>query len=440
MARQSAALRKNNPQRMMGLGQAPTVPNLQACLGSKFDSIQVVESVKYTIQVPVSDANIGLTFGDTINLLVSTNTLAGAAFVDSTMITNGVLQTDFFICGFGVHITVEPFVFSQIGNSVSPLAGGAIPPSPDVFSLNDVVNGALGPQFGAGGVAGASTMTPAILEWGGATWRAAWHLANGYRFVWTVNQRLNVVDELLNDIIYCGCPSAGAGGDSDAPVAPFAQRTNEVYGSLCGACQVAGVAFWPVTHRRVGSQGATFPAAGGPNVGDFHPTRDFDLAAQTWGRPDLGANMPFRKLSRCCLMERGVPIIMQLEGTNPLHQAYFQSEISASGSPFFGNGTIPELASPIGGAGGYTQNTLPVMTEQTLDTAPGLVSQQVQVGRAIYKGGLLEIETLLKGYEVMRDWCAFLNGCDAAGNLYLTTGGGGSMLYNAQVGATLAGR
>jgi hypothetical protein len=79
------------------------------------------------------------------------------------------------------------------------------------------------------------------------------------------------------------------------------------------------------------------------------------------------------------------------------------------------------------------------MTELTLDPTPVLVSQQVQVGRRVFKGGVLKISFLIKGFEVMRDWCAFLNSCDAAGNLYFTSNG----IMNpaaAAGGVALAGR
>jgi hypothetical protein len=419
----NTALRKLNPQRFMGLGQAPGVPALQQCLGSKFDAIQVIEYVTWTIDLPVADADVASTFGDTINLFGNTSSVPGVASVDSSFVVNGILQTDMFLCGYGVHVFAEPERWAQIGNGISPNAGGAIVPSPDAITQNDQTNGALGPAVASG----ATTVTPAAVEWGGPAWRAAWHLANGYRFVWTVNQRINIIDEQLADVSYFGSYAvAQAAGDADVVIAPYVQRLNKRYASFTGA-GASSSAFWPVTHRRVGS--VTSAAA---NVGDFHVTRDFDLAAVTSGGlapTQAGCCSPFRKLPRCCLIERGLPIGMELVANDSVHQANFQSEISASGAPLNGNGTVPELDTPTGSTG-FTLTGAQVMLEQTLDTPPVLVSQAIQVGRNTFKGGLLKIAFLLKGYEVMRDWCAFLQSCDANGNLYFSTGGGGTSQYN----------
>lgn len=427
MRQNNAAVRKNNPNRYMGtMGQAPTTGALQQCLGSKFDSIQVIEYVTWTIDLPVADADVASTFGDTINLFGNNTSVAGVASVDSSFVVNGILQTDMFLCGFGVHVFSEPERWCQIGNGISPLSGGLIPPSPDVYSLNDANNGALGPQFIA---AGGGTINPAVLEFGAPAWRAAWHLANGYRFVWTVNQRINIIDEQLADVSYYGSYAvAQAAGDADVTIAPYVQRLNKRYASFTGSGATT-TSFWPITHRRVGSTGT-----GAGNLGDFHVTRDFDLASVTSGGlapTQAGCCTPFRKLPRCCLIERGLPIGMELVANDAIHQTNFQTEISASGTPLNGNGTVPEFDAPLGGTGGFTQTGVAVMTEQTLDTTPVLVSQAVQVGRNVFKGGLLKIAFLLKGYEVMRDWCAFLQSCDANGNLYFSTAGGGTSMYNA---------
>ena len=434
----SAALRKSNPNRQMGLGACPGLSTLQQCLGGKFDSIPVIEYVTWTVSLPVADANVEGTFGDSINLFGNAQSVPGVASVDSSFVVNGILQTDMFVIGFGAHFFAEPQTWSQIGTSITP-GTGVIPPSPDVFTGNDLANGALGATFAAG----TSTINPAVVEWGAPAWRAAWQASNAYRFVWTVNQRMNVIDEQLADVSYFGpYAEAYAASDSEIPIHPFVQRLNASYAALCKACnQVGGFGFYPVSHRRVGSVSSysTTGAEGGTsvgNVGVFHPTRDFDLAGTTWGglaNNSAGCGSPFRKLPRPCLIERGLPIGFSLEANDQVNLDNFQSEISASGAPLNGNGSVPEFDAPTGGSGGFTSGaTSPatgptagqqVMGELTLDATPVLVSQTVQVGRSIYKGGQFKLSFLIKGYEVMRDWCAFLSGCDAAGNLYMTSGG-----------------
>ena len=99
--------------------------------------------------------------------------------------------------------------------------------------------------------------------------------------------------------------------------------------------------------------------------------------------------------------------------------------LRVSGAPLNGNGTVPELDSALpGSAGGFPAGgpTTAIMPEVTLDATPVYISQQVQVQRNVYKGGALKFSFLLKGYEVMRDWCVFLAGCDANGTLFLSNG------------------
>jgi hypothetical protein len=431
--------RAQNPNRLMGLGACPSIDNLRGCLGLKFDSIPVIEYVTWTVTLPVADQFVQSTFNDEIQLFGSNSSVPGVAAVDSSFVVNGILQTDMFIVGFGAHFFSEPQTWSQIAGSISP-AAGVVPPVPDVVTQNDILNGALGPTFAAG----TSTITPAVIEWGAPAWRAAWQAANAYRFVWTVNQRMSVVDEMLADVSYFGpYAEASAASDSEIPIHPFVQRINAAYAALCKACnQAGGFGVYPVTHRRVGSVSAfntTGTETGGTavgNVGIFHPTRDFDLAPTTWGgiaNNGAGGRNPFRKLPRPCLIERGLPIGFQLEASNQVNLNNFQSEISASGAPLNGNGSVPEFDAPTGGAGGFTTGTLTpagggaagqqILAELTLDSSPTLASQSVQIGRSVYKGGQFKLSFLLKGYEVMREWCGFLNSCDAAGNLYITSGG-----------------
>jgi hypothetical protein len=435
----SKIARATNPNRQLGLGACPDVNTLKSCLGGKFQDIPVIEYVTWTVTLPVADQNVQATFSDEINLFGNASSVPGVAAVDSSFVVNGILQTDMFVIGFGAHFFNEPQSWTQIGNSITP-AAGVIPPSPDVATANDLANGALGTTFA--GATPTSTISPAVVEWGAPAWRAAWQAANAYRFVWTVNQRMNVIDEMLADVSYFGpYAEASAASDSEIPIHPFVQRLNASYAALCKACnQAAGFGFYPVSHRRVGSV-TTYGTTGGTvapvgNVGIFHPTRDFDLAGTTWGglaNNSAGQCTPFRKLPRPCLIERGLPIGFSLQASNQVNLDNFQSEISASGAPLNGNGSVPEFDAPTGGAGGYTTGALwpstgpaagqTVMGELTLDATPVLASQQVQIGRSVYKGGQFKLAFLIKGYEVMRDWCGFLNGCDAAGNLYTTSGG-----------------
>jgi hypothetical protein len=441
----SKLARSQNPKRQMGLGACPSIGALQSCLSTRFDAIPVLDFTTVTVVLPVADAVAQSLFGDEVIFLgnggnLGINSAPGIGAVDTTFYAGGILQNDLFITGYGFHVFGEPEQWSQIVNSITP-ASGVIPPSPDVATLNDINNGALGPSFAAGG---GSTINPGAVEWGGPAQRAAWQFANAYRFLWNFG-RLNIVDEMVADVAYFGSyADAQAAGDAEVPVHPYIQRLNAIYAALCKACnQTAGFGAYPITHRRVGSVsgfGADGTEGGTPpvgNVGLFHPTRDFDLAPARLGglAPNqTGCCNPFRKLGCAYLLERGLPLGIVLEASNQINLNNFLTEISASGAPLNGNGSVPEFDAPTGGSGGFTTGTaspagvapttgMNVMAELTLDSTPVLASQQVQIGRSIFKGGQLKLSLLLKGYEVQRDWCQFLNGCDAAGNLYMTSGG-----------------
>ena len=305
-----------------------------------------------------------------------------------------------FVCGIGIHAFGEPISFSQIGNSVATSVT-SYPISPDVFSSNnDLPNGALGPTA-------AGSVIPAQFEWGFADWMALWHLVNAYQFQWTFCQRYLLINELAADVAYFGPYAEGIGmGTSDVAVQQFIKQANSVYRASGGSV------FLPVSHRRVGSVSvsATAGTAGLTLTGDtgvFHPTRDFDLAPVTFGgiknQGSSGA-LPFRKMTKPIFLQAGLPIKMQLVAQDAYHQAQMQRYLSISEGA--GNNatalvqvdsTLNGLQAPVaaGNAG----------LELTLDQGSNrFAAQGTNTDRALFKGGVLKLSMLLKGFEVGGQW------------------------------------
>jgi hypothetical protein len=380
-----------------GLGAAPgTLGAAEKCLRCSFGNIPVIEEVVWTIPLPITSEEATSTFGDTVNLLSGSSAVPGVASIDSTFLINGILQTDILAQGIGVHIFCEPMSFSTIGNAfLAPNTMIAAPPSPDVFTVNDVTGGAFGvlPSIAANPVPSA----PAVLEWGADVWRAGWNFINAYQFQWKTNQRELVLNELAADVSYFGSfADAEAAGTSEVPIIEFVAAVNAMYRSR-GSASV----FVPVSHRRVGSVGA---APG--NVGVFHPTRDFDLAPVTWGGlrwQGYGCKgQMYRPIESPCFLERGIPIGMLFVVQDAVHHAAMLEALTITNDPL-GTNISPDSNMSCIQATALTGG----MLEQTLDPVPVLVSQAVNVCREVFKGGVLKLGIKIKGWEMPGGWKAF---------------------------------
>jgi hypothetical protein len=397
--------------RNFGLGAAPTDQGaMAAAMGCPFNQVPVLEYVTLTIPLPLQDTAVTATFGDNINVLnVGQSAPPGVVSVDSSFAINGILQSNMFVCGIGIHAFGEPISFSQIGNSVlSSLT--AFPISPDVFSNNDLNNGALGSTA-------AGSMIPAAIEWGFADWMALWHMMNAYQFQWTFCQRYLLINELATDVAYYGPFADGKGmGDSDIIVQQFIRQVNSYYRTNGGSV------FLPVTHRRVGSvntgaTGVTITA----NTGVFHPTRDFALAPVTFGglqNQGTSGGLPFRKLTKPIYLQAGLPIKMQLVAQDAYHQQQMQRYMSISEGAGNNATAIVQVDTTLHGLQTPTVNQ---GLELTLDQGGNQFSGQgTNTDLAIYKGGVMKLSMQLKGFEVCGAWQACFQGSQAAAALAST--------------------
>jgi len=392
--------------RLVGLGlAAPGDCNdnsgIEQVAKCAFPNIPVIEYTTWTVPLPLSDTQLQETFGEQINVL-SPGTQPGVASVDTSFASgyNGILQTDMLVVGFGIHCFGEPMAFTTIGNAIPSAATGATPPvSPDVFTQNDLNNGALGITAG---------VNPATLEWGFADWNALWHLANAYQFRWIFQQRHALVQEMVADVAHFGPYAEGVGmGTSEAPIQQYVAQVNGQYAGLAATSRFA-----PVNFRRIGSVSNSVTATTFTgNVGVFHPTRDYDTAPMSWGglrNQGTTGQHPFRRLARPVLLEKGIPIGMQLQATDSYHYEQMLrymsiSENSTSGANQVANvqidGSYSGLSLQVGGATGHTA------LELTLDAGGNYYApQQVQTNRSIFKGGTMKLAILIKGFEVWGQW------------------------------------
>jgi hypothetical protein len=315
--------------------------------------------------------------------------------------------------GVGVHVFCEPMSFSTIGNAFEAPATTVVPPpSPDVFTDNDVFNGALGGAFGD--TEPTKSVSPAVFEFGADVWRAGWNFINAYQFQWRASQRELIINELAADVSYFGAfADAEASGTSEVPIIEFVAAVNATYRSKGSA-----TIFLPVSFRRVGS------VNGGANlnVGVFHPTRDFDLAPVTWGGLRFQGygcrGQMYRPIESPCFLERGIPIGMQFVVQDAVHQALMLQAVTINNEPLGTNISPDENFSCTTGvgtgavhgtptAGAITTGADNVMLEQTLDSTPVLVQQSVNVCREVFKGGILKIGIKLKGWEMPGGWKAY---------------------------------
>jgi hypothetical protein len=397
-----------------GLGATPgDAAAAQKCLRCSFGNIPVIEEVVWTIPLPLTSAEALATLGDTVNLLSGSSSVPGVASIDSTFLINGILQTDILAQGIGVHVFCEPMSFSTIGNAwVAPDTTEASPPSPDVFTTNDLTARAMSTQVDADG----GNFTPAVFEFGADVWRAGWNFINAYQFQWKTSQRELVLNELAADVSYFGSfADAEASGTSEVAVIEFVAAVNATYRSKGSA-----TIFLPANFRRVGSVNSTSATV---NVGVFHPTRDFDLAPVTWGGlrwQGYGCKgQMYRPVESPCFLERGIPIGMLFVVQDAVHQALMLQAVTLDNEPLGVNVSIDENLSDASAvvptpatpgtptAGAIVVGGNNTMLEQTLDATPVLVTQSVNTSRQVFKGGILKLAIKIKGWEMPGGWKAY---------------------------------
>jgi hypothetical protein len=366
-------------------------------LNTPYYNMDVIEQVRWTMAGPQSDASITENFGSTIDLFGSGKAPTDIDFVETTMAQTGQTQTFFVACYVGFHMEPEPLCFTARGNACThPTTDSLKPPSPDVWTINDLFNGALGAPFAGGSPAQAYTM--AIMRHGWWANYAAWHMARAYNYRWKIGQHVNIMDEQLRHTAYMP-PSAqeGSASSSEVDLWTFVNNMNRRYDSMGSALD-----FLPIDFLRIGSDGN--PAVEVPNIGRFVPTRDFEIIGATYGGMDLRSmlrgNSEMRKLCIPYVISPGVPIGIILQECDNVQGNAMRQFLSITGNL---GGSIPPAFTP---EDNWTSPTLsglsPVMLERTLGGAD--VPQQVDAQRALFESGEFKITLPIRGFEVSRDW------------------------------------
>ena len=401
---------------IVGFGQAPSAAaikananGIRAGVGNVIDLInsstdmpwwnmEVIEQVRWGLNGPQTDASISKNFGAEIDLFGSGKSPEGIDFVETTMAQTGQTQTFFVACHIGFHMETAPMCWTARGNAwTTPETAVAAPPSPDVWTANDLTNGAISAAIAAG----TQNFVPALLDFGWWGNFACWHMARGYNLRWKIGQHINVMDDVLRHTAYMP-PNAqeGSASSSEVDIQQFVLGMNARYNELGSA-----LSFLPIDFVRLGSVSSAGEVP--VNVGAFTPTRDFDTVPATYGGMDLRSLLrntsEFRRLNLPLVIRPGVPIGLTLQENDAQQGNAMRQFLSITNNN--GQGVIPPIYTPApninatfttGGSGN-------VMLERQLDGATN-TPQQVPVERTLFKAGPLKFSLMIKGFEVPADW------------------------------------
>jgi hypothetical protein len=381
------------------------IKNSQAC--ELFNAPTILE-VRWTNGGAITDEATKRLFGSVIDIFNSGTGTAGVDYIETDMAQPGETQTNVIVRAVQVLLQYDPFVWDLRGNAfTTPAAGQPKPPSPTEWTVNDRVNGALGPQFA--GASPEQVYKRAQLWWGEWAAYAFWHMVRGYNIRWTVGTHTNIFDFVLRNLAYLPSNAQpGSASNSEMPTMDFVRRCNDRYAGQLGSDLV----FDPIDFIRVGSRGAGTQQS--PNLGRFEINNDFTTVNPTYGgsglRELLGGNDEFFELQIPYLIKQGVPIGLKLYENDTDQGDMMRRLISATNG--FG-GVVPPIITPGPGdtiLDGPTLTGANVMLEDTLDVPPFSVPQQSDAGEALFKMGHWKITQAVKGDEVDDSWYTVMQG------------------------------
>lgn len=359
--------------------------------------IVVVEEAGWTMILPLNDADVKATLGNTINLWGTTDGQPppGVASAWNTLSTPGMPNSNMVLRGIQMGCRVEPEGRTIKGNFFNPGSSPSLPMSPDVFTLNDQTNGALGLADGQG------DFTPCELADGVASWKAALGFIMGYQLDWAQDNQHSLLKEPLTAI-------GGIEPFSEAMAAGTAMGTNlDRIRDLNDRLSDLGSEFvmLPITHKRIG--GLTVASV---SVGDFEVSREDDASPTVWGgigtpgnsfrgRPPFIFNTPL-------FWPLGQPMSMKFKVYNDTWQESFWRWVSLTGSPTGGTDLKLQIAQQFAAATGWAPTTVSgnAALEQTIDLVPRNFGQAVQTVRSILKSGRLSLALGAVGRRVQDPW------------------------------------
>jgi hypothetical protein len=390
-------------QNMRGMGREQATSRfigaVQNAMQAPTYNLPNIETVRIHYDGPLSDQNVGGSFGPSINPLGSNAATppAGASSVESTMAEPGKLQTYALILAIGWHLEPEPLQFEAKVNAwTTPTTGSKQPVSPDDFTLADLTTTL--------GLTGAQTMVPGVLEWGWWAEKAFYHMSRAYNLVWQWGQQTNIVNDSLRFTAYT--PSSGQEGgasSSEVDINAFIRQTNQYYFTQLGSPSIA----LPIDRTRIGNM--TLNGTAGLSV--YRPTRTYETVGATYGgmglRSFLRGNTEWRKLTVPFLLKPGVPIGLRADVKNGDDQLLMQQYFAASQLL---NGVVPADFTSYQNVslGAGVTGTNQIGNEPSLDSTVAPQPLTTITDRVVFKGGGFKITVGLKGFELTDDQAAML--------------------------------
>lgn len=377
------------------IGLAALVSDSMDCAPFAMDTIH---QTRWTLEGPILPGAIEKNFSAEIDLFANSKSVEGVSYVESTMPQNGELNTHMLACSIGFHLEPEPFSFTVQGNAVThPLVGGAKAPSPDVYTVSDVNNGALGARFVNDDP---DVIRPAMLEWGQWANYVAWHMVRAYNLRWAIGTKNNIIDEVLRHTAFMPTNGQdGSSGNSQIDVLAAVRRTNDYYDNHLGTA----MNFMKIDFLRLGALNLA-----GVNIGDFRPSRAYEQAGVTYGgvnlREMLRNNSEFRKLNMPYIIGAGIPIGLRLDEVDNIQGNIMRDYLDATQGRQ-GDGNVPPAIVDANNfnPGPTSGGASPVMAEETIGCPTETCTnffQRVFAERMLFKMGDLKLSLLIKGREL----------------------------------------
>jgi hypothetical protein len=333
-----------------------------------------------------------------INLLdtQTPNTAQGMVNVSNDFASGSQLGCDFLMFGVGFELVGENMSFALRGNAIN--SDGTVFVSPDDFLSEDVTAiGAPNTDHLEAGI------TPAVLDFGGCTQRAAEAISDGYALTMLVQQTFPLIGggphaRPLSDFASCGNPEGYAKGMSSSQVdsAFWVNEANDHYSNL-SAGNPFGRRFVPTNVSRQGEQLASTTAHPGSA---FSPDSSSDLVDATWGvdsQHPLYTNECWKPFLTPVLIRQGAPFQVYLEEYD---QAFAARAKAMLGTTFAGNQAIDTTgaAAAVGFGGVGTAGTF---TEVNTGAAADVIGLSTNSQCVVYKYGLLRMRVCFYGYQIV---------------------------------------
>lgn len=388
----------------LGLGQPPDsfgsdAANFLADQCSPTAKITIVEVARGRVDLGVPDSAIATTFGNRFDVFGQRdgNPPPGFTTFTNTLAVPGLVSSDMLLRGWSIRVLVEPEARTIPINFLLPGSAASIPGSPDAWTQNDFTNSL--------GLAEGQSLIQGDLLWGLPTWKAAYAFMNAYEGAWLRTHQ----DALLRDPM---TQMASIQPFAEAEAAGLAFSTNQdrilavnqrlIQLGIPNQCM-------PIWAKRLG---ALSTAGAAPFFGDFIASREDDASPTIFG----GIGVPTNALTKDPYLftqpifwPAGYPMTFVFEANDSGYLSEFQRWLSVTG----GNNGQPgrDLNLPWTDVPSITNLPLSpttfdanIMVEQSLDTTPININQQVPTSRALVKGGAMVFEIGLIGQRISQPW------------------------------------